>query len=203
MQHLIVNSESQPLDNWQAAFPGAVVLKRPDLMRSTVAADLIWCRLNSGENVEDVIAPCLTLGQPVVVLADEPDETIVVAVLEAGAAGCCNSRAASEVLQQVAVVVGNGGLWVGQSILRRIVGGASRALGKRAAVPKEDSWTKKLSERECQVAKLVASGESNKEIADHLAISERTVKAHLTSVFEKLALRDRLQLSLRINGLPG
>jgi DNA-binding NarL/FixJ family response regulator len=172
-------------------------------MRSPVVADLIWCRLNSGENVEEVIAPCLTLGQPVVVLADEPDETVVVAALEAGAAGCCNSRSASEVLQQVTLVVSNGGLWVGQSILRRIVGGASRVLGQRAEAPKDDSWSKKLSERECQVAKLVASGESNKEIADHLAISERTVKAHLTSVFEKLGLRDRLQLSLRINGLPG
>lgn len=51
------------------------------------------------------------------------------------------------------------------------------------------------------MAKLVAGGASNKEIAGQLSITERTVKAHLSAVFEKLGLRDRLQLSLKINGL--
>jgi DNA-binding NarL/FixJ family response regulator len=58
-----------------------------------------------------------------------------------------------------------------------------------------------LSDRERQVAQLVASGSSNREVAEQLSISERTAKAHLTSIFEKLGLRDRLQLSLKINGL--
>ncbi|MBL8432557.1 MAG: helix-turn-helix transcriptional regulator, partial [Dechloromonas sp.] len=66
---------------------------------------------------------------------------------------------------------------------------------------KIDDWGTLLSGRETQVARLVASGASNKEIADQLAITERTVKAHLTVIFEKLGVRDRLQLSLRINGL--
>ena len=202
MLHLFVNSDSQALSNWHAAFPDALVLEREAMLRSTALGDLIWCRLHSGEVVAEVIAPCLKFDRPVIILADEPDENVVVAALEAGAAGCCNSHSAPEVLQQVALVVSHGGLWVGQSILKRLVGGAARALEKRTDVTKDDSWSAKLSEREVQVAKLVASGESNKEIADHLAISERTVKAHLTSVFEKLALRDRLQLSLRINGLP-
>ena len=58
-----------------------------------------------------------------------------------------------------------------------------------------------LSEREGQVAKLVAGGASNKEIADRLSIAERTVKAHLTAIFEKTGARDRLQLSLKVNGM--
>jgi len=58
-----------------------------------------------------------------------------------------------------------------------------------------------LSEREVQVARLIANGASNKEIADRLVITERTVKAHLTAIFEKLGVRDRLQLSLRVNGV--
>lgn len=64
-----------------------------------------------------------------------------------------------------------------------------------------DTWSALLSERELQAAKLVAGGASNKEIADQLAITERTVKAHLSAIFEKLGVRDRLQLSLRINGV--
>jgi DNA-binding NarL/FixJ family response regulator len=53
-----------------------------------------------------------------------------------------------------------------------------------------------LSAREDQVAKAVAAGLSNKEVASRLNISERTVKAHLGAVFEKLEVRDRLQLVL-------
>jgi DNA-binding NarL/FixJ family response regulator len=53
-----------------------------------------------------------------------------------------------------------------------------------------------LSAREVQVAMAVAEGRSNREVADLLSISERTVKAHMGSVFEKLGLRDRLQLVL-------
>ena len=48
----------------------------------------------------------------------------------------------------------------------------------------------------------VGKGANNKEIAEQLAVSERTVKAHLTSVFEKLHLRDRVQLALAVNRLP-
>ncbi len=44
------------------------------------------------------------------------------------------------------------------------------------------------------VARLVAQGESNREIAEGLDITERTVKSHLTAIFEKLQVRDRVQL---------
>ncbi|WP_265947899.1 response regulator transcription factor [Dechloromonas sp. A34] len=97
-------------------------------------------------------------------------------------------------------MVDNGGLWIGQALLSKLVGSTSRILGQQPRPPRDD-WAKLLSERECQVARLVAGGASNKEIANQLEISERTVKAHLTSIFEKLSLRDRLQLSLKINGL--
>ena len=73
--------------------------------------------------------------------------------------------------------------------------------GAQAKKAKIDDWSALLSEREQQVARLVARGSSNREVAEQLSISERTAKAHLTSIFDKLGLRDRLQLSLRINGL--
>ena len=201
MRHLVINGENEALENWRQAFPDVSVLQRGQSVQEAGEVSLIWCRLHAHESVVEVLSGLGTLNQPVVILADTPDEEVVVAALEAGAVGCCNSRAAPEVLQQVALVVANGGLWIGQSILQRLVGGAGRALGQRPEMGKNDTWTAKLSERECQVARLVAAGESNKEISEHLNISERTVKAHLTSVFEKLGLRDRLQLSLRINGL--
>jgi DNA-binding NarL/FixJ family response regulator len=55
-----------------------------------------------------------------------------------------------------------------------------------------------LTTREREVAELIAGGASNKDIAERLGITERTVKAHLTSVFQKLGLTSRLQLAVRM-----
>jgi DNA-binding NarL/FixJ family response regulator len=54
-----------------------------------------------------------------------------------------------------------------------------------------------LTAREGQIVALIAVGASNKEIAHRLAITERTVKAHLTNVFQKLGLSSRLHLAIR------
>ena len=62
------------------------------------------------------------------------------------------------------------------------------------------AWRRAVSAREAEVAQAVAAGKSNREVAEQLFISERTVKAHLGAVFEKLGVRDRLQLALRLSG---
>ena len=56
-----------------------------------------------------------------------------------------------------------------------------------------------LSPREHQVARLVAAGRSNRQIAEHLAISEQTVKNHIQSIFRKLAIGNRVELTIRIH----
>ena len=155
--------------------------------------------MRAGEKHTDVLPPLFVPGKFIVVLADQPDDALILDVLAAGAAGCCNTHAAPEVLQQVALVVENGGLWVGQRLLQQLIGNTARILGQ-GATAESGSLLELLSERERQVARMVAGGASNKEIADRLAIAERTVKAHLTAIFEKTGVRDRLQLSLKING---
>jgi DNA-binding NarL/FixJ family response regulator len=57
-----------------------------------------------------------------------------------------------------------------------------------------------LTRRECEIATLVGNGESNKQIARLLDITERTVKAHLTEVFRKLEIANRLKLALMVKG---
>ena len=59
-----------------------------------------------------------------------------------------------------------------------------------------------LTGRERMVAEQVGLGANNNEIATRLNISERTVKAHLSSIFQQLGIRDRVQLALVINNLP-
>ena len=202
MQHWIIDSDPNGLPGWQEAMPDAKIVRSPSDIAVGSDVEVVWCRLRAGEELAAILNGVdLTAGHPVVVLSDVPSDDLIMQSLAAGAAGCCNSRAAPEVLRQVAMVVGNGGLWVGQSLLQRLVASTAKALGQRPNQAKNSDRGDRLSERERQVAKLVASGESNKEVAKHLSISERTVKAHMSAIFEKLGLRDRLQLSLHINGL--
>ncbi len=56
-----------------------------------------------------------------------------------------------------------------------------------------------MSEREREVAFAVAEGLTNKSVAQRLDITERTVKAHLSAVFDKFGVRDRMQLALQIS----
>ena len=87
-------------------------------------------------------------------------------------------------------------IWVGESLLARLLRATSHAL---PASQPDATWTQSLTERECQVASAVADGAANKEIARQLGITERTVKAHTGAIFQKLGVRDRLQLSLLIH----
>ena len=203
MQHWIFDREAEMLASWQEAMPTARILSRSEVSNIPGGEPgILWCRLRSGEAMDDVLSAIHGAPRyPLVLFCDEPDDAIVMQALEAGAAGCCNTHAAPEVLRQVALVVGNGGLWVGQSLLRQLVGSTARTLGQRSREEKRDDWAQLLSEREVQVARRVAGGASNKEVASQLSITERTVKAHLGAIFEKLSLRDRLQLSVRVNGL--
>jgi len=132
---------------------------------------------------------------PVVVLSNVPDDEQAMAALAAGAAGYCSALALPEVLRQVANVVAHGGVWVGPQLMRRLMQGLAAQGGEEPAV------LDALSQRERQVAQAVARGSTNKEIARVLGITERTVKAHLSAVFAKLGVRDRMQLSLLVNGV--
>lgn len=141
----------------------------------------------------------------VIVLSGAPDKDEGLQAMEAGARGYAHAYAVPALLQEVAVVVSHGGLWLGPEVLQHLVSNTHDALRLR---PRPASaaqgvgaiaaaWAR-LTAREVEVARAVAQGRSNKEVADALFISERTVKAHLGSIFDKLGVRDRLQLVLHM-----
>ena len=165
------------------------------------APALVWALLPSGQRPEELVARLRRglAGRSLIVLADEPDEDGALAALAAGAAAYCNGHAAPTVLQQVAAVVQNGGVWIGEGLMKRLLVASAALLSKRPS--DGDAWRSALTAREQEVAVAVAAGASNKEIARQLAITERTVKFHVSAVLEKLGARDRLQLSLIINGV--
>ena len=86
---------------------------------------------------------------------------------------------------------------MGRTLLSRLL----RLMDNRLPRSGLADWATPLTEREREVAHLAALGESNLAIAGALGITERTVKAHLKAVFEKLQVADRLQLALRVHGV--
>ncbi|MCP2239867.1 DNA-binding NarL/FixJ family response regulator [Thermoanaerobacterium thermosaccharolyticum] len=59
-----------------------------------------------------------------------------------------------------------------------------------------DECKKELTDREMQILSLIAEGYSNKEIADKLFLSEKTVKNHVYNIFRKLDVKDRTQAAI-------
>lgn len=81
---------------------------------------------------------------------------------------------------------------------------AVRSDGNGASSPKDYGLTR----RELDIITKIASGQSNKEVGEEFSISERTVKHHLTNIFNKVGVTSRLQLALfavshNLNGPAG
>lgn len=203
MRHLLINLGRSQVDTWREAFPEGFAVSIQDLGSIEIELEtIIWIRLlgeESQEILEEVHKYCP--GIPVVVLSDQPSDAAAGQSFAAGASGYCNSRAAPSVLEQVSVVVGQGGVWLGQGLLQRLMVGTSALLKRTGKADPDNLKQYGLTERELDVARRVAAGASNREIAEDLKVTERTVKAHLSTIFTKLQVRDRLQLSLKVNGI--
>lgn len=135
--------------------------------------------------------------------AFDPEEEL--SLLRAGVMGCFRKDIDPDLLNRVVTVVREGGLWVTRSLIPGLIEEIrTRHRDRVQAEPtKQTNSLHQLSPREQEVAALVGSGASNKQIARALDISDRTVKAHLTTIFQKLSIADRLHLALYVNGASG
>lgn len=191
-----------PLPNWREAFPTAR-FQNYAVLETKLALPgeaTIWLHVDNHVKEPTSLVETLrrvTTGCVVVVLSNILRDEEGLAVLEAGAAGYTSALAVADVLRQIEAVVTNGGIWVGPDLMRRLL----LALGRGKVRPHASDRLAQLSPREREVAMAVAAGATNKEVAQKLAITERTVKAHLSRVFEILNIRDRLQLAVFLNGL--
>ncbi len=129
------------------------------------------------------------------ILADcAPQDETGLEFLQAGGVGYCHAFSTPVLLHQIVEIVGTGEMWVGRSLMQRLL----HSVHNTAPIQPKPYQLKGLSEREVAVVHLVAEGLANKEIADRLGITVRTVKAHLTTIFAKLDVRDRLQLVAKL-----
>ena len=195
MRHIFLTQPTAISPRWHEAFPAAQVLTQLEELPTKLAGVTLWVLLPNAVVLHH-LPLWVKADARILVLTAVEDPAQAKLVIEQGASGYLHYLAATSLLKQVHQVVRVGGLWLGADLMRQLVFGAATILQPRSSVPCLDS----LTLREKSVAEAVASGKANKEIARDLDITERTVKAHLSAVFEKLQVRDRLQLVLVMSG---
>jgi DNA-binding NarL/FixJ family response regulator len=144
-------------------------------------------------------------GARVIILTTFDLDEYVFGALRAGASGFLLKDTLPADLISAIRVVAAGEALLAPSVTRRLIsefartpplGGAEQAGASRSLPPtvRADQVTGLLTDRECEVLSLVATGLSNAEVADHLHISPATAKTHVAHLLTKLDARDRVQL---------
>lgn len=192
--HLCLSTQIKHLSRWSQAFPEGQIISSLKTLPANGSINLLW--LHTPPTPESPISGWIHEARKrlpeirIVVLSNTPSQQEALLALHNGAAGYCHAQATPHLLQQVATVVTNGGLWIGTELMSRILAATSQ----NHTCDPDNPALAQLTPREREVALAVGHGISNKEVAHQLSISERTVKAHLSAIFEKLEVRDRLQL---------
>ena len=122
-----------------------------------------------------------------------------------GAAGYCEAEEAEELLNRAVACILKGDVWIKRALVPKVIGVLTGQLqgNHRKHLSQEERqnllrMAASLSSREIEVANMIRQGENNKAIAEAMNISERTVKAHLSSIFRKFDVDDRLRLAIRL-----
>ncbi|HEY0643483.1 MAG TPA: response regulator transcription factor [Nocardioides sp.] len=132
------------------------------------------------------------VGTEVLVLTSFSDHARIDAAIEAGAVGYLLKDAEPEALLDGIRAVARGESPLDPRAARRLLSRASGSAARHAA----GTSLQDLSPREAEVLRLVVEGLLNKQIAARLGITERTVKAHLTSAYQRIGVADRTQAAL-------
>ncbi|MBN2149690.1 MAG: response regulator transcription factor [Anaerolineales bacterium] len=132
----------------------------------------------------------------VLMLTTFDDEEYIVKALRAGAAGYLLKDIPSADLAQAVRLTHAGIYQLSPSVAGKLVGQNLQAIQSQPAKDRPLPRDNDLTERELEVLRWLATGATNREIADALCVSEGTVKNHVSNILGRLGLRDRLQAAL-------
>lgn len=135
---------------------------------------------------------------PVLMLSTYPDKQYAVRSLKLGASGYLNKSADSETMTGAIRKVAAGGLFITPTVAEQLAGaiGGGRANTARGAPGDDAPLHERLSHREYQVFRLLATGSSVGEIAEQLALSSNTVSTYRARILEKTGARNDVELAL-------
>ncbi|MCU7834879.1 MAG: response regulator transcription factor [gamma proteobacterium symbiont of Taylorina sp.] len=133
-------------------------------------------------------------------LSNMPNSEQGVRLLNNNIRGYANSWIEPDKLIVALSVIEQGEIWAGAILIEYLLSKSTEQNNSAQTEQAIDQFIlDQLSGREQQIVQHIFSGQQNKLIADDLGISERTVKAHLTTIYKKLKVRNRLELSLKLS----
>jgi DNA-binding NarL/FixJ family response regulator len=135
----------------------------------------------------------------VIILTTFDDDEYVFEGLRAGALGYLLKDVSGHDLAEAVRTVAAGGVLIEPSVARKVVTEFARMASP--ARPPDAGLADPLSEREQEILQLLAQGLSNREIAERLVLAPGTVKNYVTTILQKLGVRDRTQAALRAREL--
>lgn len=209
---LLASPSSERLCSWKLGLEGRAAVTalgdlgalKQDLVR--IKPDLLLFDLDLLDlDATKDVAQLLKLHQPtrIIALTGELSDDGELALFRVGVRACCRSDINPERLKSVVLAVERGELWIRRALVPRLLD----ELGARIRDDEENRRVATmrlvdLTRREREIADLIGKGECNKQIARQLTITESTVKAHLTEIFRKLGIADRLKLALLVINFP-
>ena len=202
MRDLFISPRDSLLENWVGAFEDAEVYPSvTDVRVGKNDPNFFWLHVdaNSQQWLSTSAAQIRAefSNAKIVVLANVPHQAEAALAISEGAMGYCHAYSAAAVLVEVKAVVTHGGIWLGQDMLQYLIGTSRQLVAARPETV--SAALELLTPREREVSQQASVGLTNKEIARKFNITERTVKAHLSASFERLGVKDRLQLALILN----
>lgn len=176
----------------QAADGAEAIRHARELRPDVVVMDVRMPHLNGIEATRELVNP--SRGEPyvprILVLTTFDADDYVYDALAAGASGFLLKDALPDELVRAVRVVAAGDALLAPSVTRRLL---ERFAAQRPVAPRKALVITDLTDREREILVLIGKGLSNVEIAAQLFIAEQTVKTHVSRIFTKLGLRDRVQ----------
>lgn len=204
MKILCWNTDEAVWRHWNQIVASDVVLVRVTQWSEMIAAleseddTFQYCFIyldnqNFSERVERVVSLRSSYPQQkIIVFPNQASQQAALRLFSVGVSGQCAPYIGEEQLKLVLSVVESGEIWGGKAFIQQLI------MQSAFAIHSDSAELGELSEREQDVARLIGKGLSNKQIANDMDITERTVKAHLTAIFKKTNTKDRLSLALMV-----
>lgn len=169
-----------------------VIVKVVSLKPDVVLIDLDLPQKNGIELTKELIEKTPEVN--VLLLAAADDQRRVSKIIKAGALGYILKDANTSVYQEAITAVANGDAYIQPCLLTKLINEFREILSDEQTIkPPEDLG---LTQRELEIVSYIACGQSNKDIARKLFISEKTVKNHVSSILKKMELDDRTQVAV-------